>query len=478
MADHIDPNKLAETLKPAIDSAQLLQDWNASWTSTLVKLVILTIVLIGGLLAVFGAGNMKEVAENFPRYRCNPAFMPFAANFGYDPKENFNYCVNTVLQKQAAEYFGPIYGLLGGFTDIVRLIVDVTLGIRKLFSNFLLGINGFIGNVRDRIQGLLFQIRLSFMKLNNLMGRVYGTMYSVVWMGTAAMTAGFNIADNDLVNFLFEFCFDPETPIRMADGTWKAIRTVVVGDKLAPVHGKTPVVTSTFRFVGDRTPMVILDGVKLSAEHYVLGAAGTWMPAHAHPRAVPVDSIPELVCLNVSDHVFSVGRSGLIVADYDEHETPAVIRETQNVAMKALNNVGGANTVENYSLGLSGNTLVRMADDSWKSLRSLQLNDIVWNNGSVLGIVKEYSATPIQIGSLICSGAQTVFDAETGAWTRAQHHKNTPHESEVLYHIITEHCRTLQVRTFDEMYFIRDYREVALPEMEAAYRAEFIAISV
>lgn len=468
---HIDPNKLVE-------NTQLLQDWNASWTSTLVKLVILTIILIGGLIAVFGVGNMKEVAENFPRYRCNPAFMPFAANFGYDPKENFNYCVNTVLQKQAAEYFGPIYGLLGGFTDIVRLIVDVTLGIRKLFSNFLLGINGFIGNVRDRIQGLLFQIRLSFMKLNNLMGRVYGTMYSVVWMGTAAMTAGFNIADNDLVNFLFEFCFDPETPVRMADGTWKAIRNVAVGDTLATVHGKTPVVTSTFRFVGDRTPMVTLDGVKLSAEHYVLGPSGTWMPAGHHPRALPTESLPELVCLNVNNHVFTVGRSGLVVADYDEHETPSVIRETQNVAMRALNNVEGTSTVENYSLGLSGNTLVRMADDSWKQLRSLQLNDIVWNGGHVLGLVREYSDTPIQVGSLICSGAQTVFDAETGAWSRALNLKNKPYDSEVLYHVITEHCRTLQVRGVDEDYFVRDYREVALPEMEAAYRREFITVSV
>lgn len=470
MADHIDPNKLVE-------NAQLLQHWNASWTSTLVKLVILTVVLIGGLIAVFGIGNMKEVAENFPRYRCNPAFMPFAANFGYDPKENFNYCVNTVLQKQAAEYFGPIYGLLGGFTDIVRLIVDVTLGIRKLFSNFLLGINGFIGNVRDRIQGLLFQIRLSFMKLNNLMGRVYGTMYSVVWMGTAAMTAGFNIADNDLVNFLFEFCFDPETPVRMTDGSWKAIRDVVVGDRLAPIHGKTPVVTSTFRFDGHRTPMVTLDGVKLSAEHYVYGPSGTWITAASHPRATPVESIPELICLNVTNHAFSVGRSGLIVADYDEHETPAVIRETQNVAMKALNGTVGAAAVNEYSLGLSGNTLVRMEDGSWKSLRSLQLNDRVWNGGNVLGIVREYSAAPIQIGSLICSGAQTVFDSETGAWARAKHLKHTPRDSEVLYHVITEYCGALQVSSFDTEYYIRDYREVALPEMEAAYRQEFIAIS-
>ena len=173
---------------------------------TIVKAVILTIVFTAVLILLFSIGALKEMAENFPKYRCNPILMPFAANFGYDAKENFNYCINNVLQAKAAEFFGPIYKLLGGFTDIVGLIVDVTLGIRKLFSNFLLGVNGFIANVRDRIQGLLFQVRLSFMRLNNLMGRVYGTMYGIVWMGTSAMLAGFNIADNDLVQFLFEFC--------------------------------------------------------------------------------------------------------------------------------------------------------------------------------------------------------------------------------------------------------------------------------
>ncbi len=476
MALNSDPNKLVETLKPVPD--QLFQEWNAAWTGTVIKVVILTIVLIGGLIAVFGVGNMKEVAENFPRYRCNPAFMPFAANFGYDPKENFNYCVNTVLQKQAAEYFGPIYGLLGGFTTIVQLIVDVTLGIRKLFSNFLLGINGFIGNVRDRIQGLLFQIRLSFMKLNNLMGRVYGTMYSVVWMGTTAMTAGFNIADNDLVNFLFEFCFDPETPVRMEDGSWKTIKDIVVNDRLASIHGKTPIVTSTFRFVGDRTPMVELDGVKLSAEHYVVGPERKWIQAGTHPRAKSIPSIPELVCLNVSNHVFSVGTSGLIVADYDEHEAPAIIQETQNLAMRALNGSASGKTVEDYSLGVEENTLVRISNGSWKSIQSIQLNERVWNGGRVLGIVHENSETPVHIGSFVCAGAQTVFDSEKGVWARAVTIGDSCEHTGPLYHIITETCGTLQIRAGTDEYYIRDYREVALPEMEAAYRQEFISVSV
>jgi hypothetical protein len=98
------------------------------------------------------------------------------------------------------------------------MIMNVAVSIRQLFSSFLAGVNKFIRNVRDRIEALLFSVRMSFIKLNNLMGKVYGTMYAVMWMGTSALAAGNNLANNDLVTFLFEFCFHPDTPIQRGDG--------------------------------------------------------------------------------------------------------------------------------------------------------------------------------------------------------------------------------------------------------------------
>jgi hypothetical protein len=467
---------LNTVVKPVAAITQELVSWNNNWNWNFIKLALFTSVLITAVVLLFVFGRLSEIGNNFSRYRCNPLFMPFAGNFGYDTKDNFNFCISNIFRGKAAEVFGPIYSLLGGFTQIIQLIVDVTLGIRKLFSNFLLGVNGFIANVRDRIQGLLFQIRLSFMKMNHLMGRVYGTMYSVVWMGTSAITAGFNIADNDLVKFLFEFCFDPTTPVAMADGSIKTCGDLEIGDKLAPVAGHTPLVTSTFRFDGRKTRMVKLHGVTLSAEHYVSGPSG-WIPAAQHPEASPAPSLDKIVCVNVTGHKFHVGTSKLLVADYDEHSDPKTISETQHTAQRALNGTDlSGNVVYDYSLGIHADTNVRMADNSWKQISSIQLGDTVYNSGKVLGLVQEYAGSAINIDGIIYSASQLVYDVEQGLWIRAAEHTHAQScASHIVYSLITERCGTLEIRgASQKTYYIRDYREVALPEMEDAYSAAFL----
>ena len=449
--------------------------WNEAWTSTAIKFAVITVVFIVALTLMFTLGSLQEVGKNFPRYRCNPIVMPFAGSFGYDPAENFNYCIGNVLRARAVEYFSPIYNLLAGFTAIIQQIVDVTLGIRKLFSNFLFGVNSFIRNVRDRIQGLLSQIRLSFMRMNFLMGRVFGTMYAVIWMGTSAITAGMGIPENGMVKFLMEFCFDPETPIQMLDGTWRAIKDVAVHDQLAPVDGISPQVTSTFRFNGLKTPMVRIGDVTVSSEHYVK-YANRWIPAGQHPEARIAERCPELVCLNVSGHAFYIGRSNLIAADYDEHETLSVVAETQQTALKAMNGRAAPElpTISNYSLGMAGDIRVHMMDGSWRPLRDIVVGDGVWNGGIVHGVVQEHTPAVVHLGTLTVAPAQAVH-AE-GAWKRAGHLKTavTTAAPQTLYSLITESGSALEVQdAAGTKWFVRDYREVAVPEMESAYAAEF-----
>lgn len=467
---------MADT-NPELPIARMIH-WKEGWTSTMIKACVLTAVFTICLVLLFTLGSLQEIAANFPKYRCNPILMPFASNFGFDTKQNFDFCLTSIFNVKAAEIFTPIYNLLGGFTDIVKLVVDVALGIRKLFSNFYDGVNNFMRTARDRIQALFFSIRMSFLKLNNLMGRVYGTMYAVIWMGTSAMTAGFNLADNDLVHFMFEFCFDPSTLVPLADGRYLPISKLQIGDKLAKLDtGVEPVVTSLFRFQGTRTPMMKIHDVALSSEHYVVDPSGKWLPAKSHPHSTHTPSIPELICLNVSGHMFKIGTSGLIVADYDEHTSPDVIAKTQNLATHSLNGRTDENmTTDEYSLGLDGSFFVRMVDNRWVPLHSVKIGDHVWNSGKVLGIVRESCPSVVVKNGNYFSEAQLIYDPTSKQWTRAgicwaNLKLKTWKE---LYSLITENCSTIHIAGSDGTeYFVRDYREVPLPDMEEAYEDAF-----
>ena len=468
-------------INPEQLSAEMVK-WAADWNWTAIKFVIVTVIFSVIVVLMFQMGSIKEITENFAKYRCNPIMMPFASNFGYDPKENFNFCLSSVFNMKAAEIFAPIYKLLSQFTAVITQIVNATLGIRKLFSNFFLSVNGFIANVRNRIQELLFRLRMTFLKMTNLMGKVYGTMYSVIWMGTSALTAGNNLADNGLVKFLFEFCFDPNTPVRTEKGLIKPIKEIMIGEKLAHVHGKAPVVTSVFRFNGTRTPMVRIGKILVSEEHFVQHM-GQWIPARMHPSALPTESCRELVCLNVSGNEFIVGTGlhELIVSDYDEHVAPGIIAEAQATAMGALN--GGkerrSSSIEDYGLGVDAAMDVQLADGAWVPMGTVKLGDKLKHGGEVLGVVVEKcdAIAALPTGSRV-SAAQLLFDERTGRWARAGslYAGSLSCESSLLVQLITEHCGTIPVRDSGRMYYIRDYREVGSDEMETPYAAEFARV--
>ena len=450
-------------------------EWDSNITMSIVKFAIVTVILAIVLILLFTIGSIQEISKNWPRYRCNPAFMPFAGALGYDVQENFQFCLNSVFKSKAGEIFAPIYGLLGNFTSIVMLMVDTTLGIRKLFSNFFLSTNSFIRNVRDRIQGLLFQIRLTFLKMQNLMGRVYGSMYSMIWMGSSAVTAGFNVSENSMVKFIADFCFDPATRIPMADGSVKAIAEISVGDVLA--NGKR--VTSTFVVDGRSVPMVEVQGVRLSSTHLVeapVGKAaanmGAMIAAGDHPAAVPVPTIPKLICLNVEGHRFQT-ESGLVVADYDESENPAAIQEAQQIAESALNGGVARQVVSDYSLGLDNTCELQMADGSWKPILLLEIDDVLVGGNPVRGIVKEECANTVRIDGIELSQAQLLHTAPV--WERAANvfgsRRTNGSVNSVLIHLITQTTGPFAIRKDGAVLWVRDYREAPIPEMEDPYIA-------
>ncbi len=445
-----------------------LTEWNEGFGSSILVFSIVTGIFLALTFAVFSLSSMIELAKNFEKYRCNPMMMPFASQYGYDAKENFDFCVSNILGEKVAAAFAPLFGQMSQMLGVFTVIMNATLGMRKLFSNFFLSVNSFIGNVRNRIQNLLFQIRMSFIKMNSLMGRVYGTMFSVVFMGTSALTAAQNSGNSDLVKFLSEFCFDPATPVRMEDGRTQYIKDVRIGDRLAPINGIVPVVSSTFRFNGTKTPMVCVDDVVLSEEHFVQ-YDGTWMPAKDHPRALPTESLPTLVCLNVSGNMFRIGNSGLIVRDYDEHDSPGIVEAVQRIAERALNGPGGqTKSVADYSLGFDPLMDVQMAGGVWKPATEVRLGDRLSGGGVVVGIARERCGDCRHLPSGgVVSAAQLVYAGLR--WARGAQLYETEAGSRVLVQLITSNCGVITVKDGDCVYNLRDYREVALPEMETPY---------
>jgi hypothetical protein len=246
--------------------------------------------------------------------------------------------------------------------------------------------------------------------------------------------------------------------------------------QLAPTStNPVPEITSVFEFDGRQTPMVRINDVCMSSQHFVKYGP-VWIPAGQHPDAVPSPSVHGLFCLNVTGHEFHVGNQGLVVADYDEHSTQDVIQKTQEFAESVLNGgqVGRRSGQNTYDLGLGADTEVYMSNQTWKPLAKIQIGDNVWNAGPVLGIVNESVSQTIMYKSVTMSSDQLVFDECRGIWKRNPASASAKHEAQIMKQLITKHGSALRIRGSDgnELY-VRDYREVAHPDMESAYTEAF-----
>lgn len=397
--------------------------------------------------------------------------MPFAELFGFDSAENFQFCVRSMMQSQSGEMFSPIYGLLGQFGSSLGIITNTMNGFRGALGQFKLSTDSFLNGVMSKFQALLFQIRILFMRMQTLMGRVYSTMYSVIYMGTSAITAGTSLADNDLVNFMFEFCFAPTTRIRVANG-FKEIQDLRVGHEVV-VAGQGRRVLSTFRFKGNRTPMVQIGTDVLSAEHRVHHDGLGWIPAHLHPSATPTSSIPLLYCLNVEGH--ELETEGLRVADYDESSKPEITAAAQQIAESALNGGKGrvGVPVKDYSLGYDPTAEIWMVDRTWKPARDLRLGDRVFGGAEVLGLVEEWTTHCWNYGGVTVAGAQLVYIDDR--WRRAETLMQKNPAQEVLctplVQCVTDRASPLFLRNPANIapIVVRDYREAPIPDMETPY---------
>jgi len=452
--------------KPSIDA--LIAAYEQNFYYNLFYVVILTIVLVVILFTVFIGGSIADVARNWPSYRCNPIIMPFASLYGYNASDNFNFCMKSIFNANTAAVMGPIYGLMSGFTDIAGNIANSANSFRYLIANLLNGMDRLMSGYRDRFQFILFTIRMSFLKIKSLMGRLYGTFYSVIFMALSGLTAAKNLAFNDLVMFLLEFCFDPETPIELADGSVKKLHSVVIGDKLKAVDSVEPVVTSIFTFDGSATPMVRIGDTLVSREHFTFYKE-EWIKAGDHPDAISAESIPALTCINTTTHVFTV--RGVIFADYDESSDPTVVTVTQSLAEMLLNgglHGDGCEATADYELGISGMMPVVLYDGTALPLASVKIGDKLLGGGVVQGLVQEKCNWLVTLpnGHKV-SGSQLLWDPNFSMWRRAAlvHPEACIKSEGVVLHQLTVSNNIIE--SVDCIF--RDYREVNEPDMEKAY---------
>jgi hypothetical protein len=445
--------------------------------------IMLLTFAIGIYIAIENGSSALTVGTNWAENRCQPQYMLLAGLFGHDVNENFQFCLNQIIQDKTKGATGPFASGMMGFTGILSNLMDSANSFRVTLATLVGGILKIISEFQARFTALASRIKITAARMKVMMNRVYGMMFSIIYMGLSAVTGVLNFGDSFVFKFVDTFCFPPETPIALENGTVKAISEIKLGDLLEGMHR----VTSVYQFAADGQEMVRLGSVEVSSNHFVQ-FNGRWIAAKDHPDAYRISdwsggNTRPLICLSTNDHVIDL--QGFRFADYDEteegnNETQAWVNESLNGGRRdATSRPGTPHPEVSYDIGVSLTTKIKTLT-GLQEIGKVELGTYITKTDRVVGIQRSIitDISKLPSGQIIGSGT-LVWVPQTNKWIRAGH----IYGMDLSYLSYQTETVSLFVSPganyeLEDGTIVRDAMEVYSPETKKAYAEKMLAMKL
>jgi len=427
-------------------------------------LLIIKLILFAIMFGMHQVSNYQKVRENWKYYRCQPSVMPFASFYGHNVAENFQFCLKGIFTGHAMEITAPFSSVLGIFGKILGQIKGTINSITESISTMGGGIMTIFQDFADRIKNFFFQLRLSAIRIKNMVTRMHAIMFSVIYMGMSGIKAGTNFGNTFLFSFLDTFCFPPEIEVIVAQKGTIPIYKVEIGDILLPTNSR---VSAKFHFAAQGQPMVQLKGgICVSTNHYIL-YNGKWIQAGAHPDATPVGPYERqsLICLNTEDHIIPMGPYRF--RDYDE--TAEGDQATLEMIETRLNGKQSANPslLTENSPTFHPETEVKLYDGSICKVKDLQVTMRLSTGDHITGMIHKEVCEVCQLSKKEIVGSATLV-WETHKWIRAGAFCSLmQYDTPVVFiGLITTTSSQIELASGTR---VRDYLELCSPDAETFY---------
>jgi len=439
-----------------------------SFTNALFFIILIILVI---WIAVYGMStfvNIQHIKDDWANQRCSPMIMPFASFFGQSTSDNFEFCMGKIFNTHSQGFLGSVTSMFSGFTGLLQNIFDSLSSLRNTIASLGGGINVIFQEFTERISSFFFQLRMSAIRIKMLMGRLYATLFSVMYMGMSGISGMTSFTNTFLFSFLDTFCFPGNTEVMVEkDGIVQRvpIKDVKIGDVLVPGHTR---VTATFRFYSRGQAMVHIGPVLVSTNHY-LKHNGKLIMAGDHPNAIPYgpwDSDDHLYCLNTTDH--TIPMEYLTFMDYDE--TPEGDEQTLKWIEEKIN-AKHVPTTERRVYDDACFAIDEMAKIQTTRgvihAKDVKIGDQLTTGAEVMGLIRREVSEVCTLANGIRITPATLY-WDTKEWKRiGQHRMYQKVSCQMVSFVVTPNS---QIELEDGMR-VRDYMEVCSPDSEQYYSA-------
>jgi hypothetical protein len=507
----MDSVPLKDTLKGGVDGARSVAP------------IILTVFLF-----TFGIGYMmskferKHIMDNWEERRCEVPVM--FSGWLYKPPEdprtagqfaqdNMAFCMKSIQdsvldkamepareimkgQEQAAETLASSQlsskaTMMRTLNDVVgKVLVDFFTRLR-IMGDQIKVLTGRLKMGFERVQAMLVSSVLAGISMVQGVMNFYNTvvlvviiilaiiaaifiiLFIVLWpfapllisVTSLLVAAGFGASAG---GFAAVFCFSPETPVRLVDGSTKRMDTLQLGDVLEGGG----VVEGMYEMRGTDSELYQLGEAVVSGDHLVWdAAASTWVYVRDHLGALKVGRRCERVyCPSVSNRCIPVGdvwfRDWEEIPEESEDAWEAMVWRmlTGSEAPPDMRHTGEAN-------GFSGRSVVFVKGRGATPIEEVKIGDEVlgrtFETTRVLGVVRIRAPECVAKTERWMAGGCWIYEPKHKTW---HHPAKREHTGKiVVVHSLITTSGEFYISTDDGNRLIRDAFEVGLNGMERTY---------
>ena len=262
--------------------------------------------------------SLVQIKKDWPKYRCNPMFMPLSDNVN----EDFVYCIQNMQTSFMSYLLEPLTYIISNLTSMTDNITTDLNFARTFISN----IRTFIGSIGELIMGIFLNIIIEFQKITisirDLVGKMIGMVATMMYIMDGAsktIQSMWNGPSGQMVRALGN-CFHPDTKLKLHNGKTVKMKNINLGDIL---DGGSKVI-SVMKLIKTENDILykLENGVKnkpiyVTCSHLIL-YNNKFIEVENHPESCieKIVNCDYFSCLITNDHKIKIGNH--IFHDYDD----------------------------------------------------------------------------------------------------------------------------------------------------------------
>ena len=155
--------------------------------------ILLAVLIIFVYLCTYAylkvRANSNFIRENWPKYRCNPSYMPFAgmvmqptdmSNSDYT-QTNFEYCFQNIMNGVAKSFMEPLYYTQSLAGKLLNGIANALNNIRKLINYIRNALSTVFAEIMARTLNVMQPIMMIIIKIRDVIGKMQGLVTSQLY---------------------------------------------------------------------------------------------------------------------------------------------------------------------------------------------------------------------------------------------------------------------------------------------------------